>query len=312
MAEEAKNVVFNVKQAHTFIKKFDPLKVAYRNATQSHPDGEELYVGFIQGIKTIKKLFAGAKSIDVSHNVTNSYNKVLACEAFFKDIKQKDTTPKVVRDKCEECGQIAEIHSDEMCFPCAAETQARDLNDLFTQRYEQASEKQKDMYLQNMNDFVDAIDAMNSECNEDTYNMMCDIAEVLERDLPPLREHIDDDFDEAEEVDDDDEVEDEEEEDVPKRKRDSNEDIHYRALKMLATFRRGSEDIFSNIDNTAALNRVVDRVTTIYQLKRIFKEFPDQEHILGGIYKDRESAEIAKSKVDENDQIVIFKTKYII
>ena len=82
-----------------------------------------------------------------------------------------------------------------------------------------------------------------------------------------------------------------------KRKRDTSEeeDVYQKALKLIVP-PKDFTHIMDNLENEDILKEYAQQRRYIFQLKRVFKDFPNQDAILPGIYKNLSSAKEAQRK----------------
>ena len=262
MSTKESPILFDYLKAFKFLKKYKKLRKDYRDATKGNPKGEELFGKFEKALISIENSAKTFKKEDDTIDVTTAYGIIQECREFCEKKDSSSSSDEIIRDRCIECGEIREIEHDQMCFECAVKTQARDLHDNFTLRFDALDEDEQDEFVDLYNSFVDAIEAMEQNCTKHTYNVMADIAELLEKNLPQLDEDLDEVLKEEELEEDADDEEDEEEED--------------------------------------------DKIT-VYQLKRVFTDFPGQEEILPGLYRELDRAK--KRQKQGEGEIVITKIK---
>jgi hypothetical protein len=282
MSEEV--VQFDIFKGAEFLKKYSQLRKTFRDASEGDKEATDVFAKFEVALKGFRKIMSTVKEEKDTRDVTQWVKQIQECEAFFNDDKEE-----IGRDKCLECDQIREIVTEDMCLQCSASYQARDWHDNFASRFDSSSESVQNELRLKFNAFVDAVEDMEQQFDETKYNNMREMAIFLHENLPILDADIDEDFD-CEEDEESSSYE-------GKRKRDNSEeeDIYYKALKLIVP-QKDYNYVMDNIENEDMLKSYAQNRRYIFQLKRVFHDFPDQNQILPGIYKNLSSARQAQKE----------------
>ena len=273
------------------LKKYNFIKKAFREACQGDKNATEVFTRLEKFLKELRKVSYTLQGTKNTSDVSNVISTLDKCLQYYEENCKDYNVP--TRDRCIECDNVKEIIKEKMCFECNASYQAGDYYDNFAARFDSLSDDLQGHLKDEFNLFVNAIEDMREKFSPEKYHKMTEIAKKLHKDLPILEEDLDEDF----QSDEEDEDEDDDEYNVClKRKReDCNDSDYLKALKIIIP-PKDYNYVMDNIGDENKLRKFASEKSCIYQLKRKFRDFPDQFEILPGIYRSVSSAKEARAK----------------